>query len=143
MAEFDTSGVDDVMREIEMLAETPDEVLEDMLKAEAEVIKAAQVRQLQQMRFKVSTGQLERSIAASAHMKRDRHGLPSLHVYPAGVRRGGDTTNAEVGFVTEYGAPQRGVAPRPWMRIANETAHEDAVAAAQAVYDDWVDRNGQ
>ena len=52
MADFVTTGVDDLMREIEMMAEVPDEVIEDMLQAEAEVIKAAQIRQLQQMSFK-------------------------------------------------------------------------------------------
>ena len=143
MADFVTTGVDDLMREIEMMAEVPDEVIEDMLQAEAEVIKAAQIRQLQQMSFKESTGQLERSISSGARMKRDRYGRPSLHVYPGGTRLGKDTTNAEVGFVTEYGAPQRGIAPRPWMRIANELAEEEATHAAQAVYDDWVDETGQ
>jgi len=143
MPDFVTSGVDDLMREIEMMAEVPDEVLEDMLMAEAEVIKAAQVRQLQQMNFKESTGQLEKSISSGAKMKRDRYGRPSLRVYPGGTRQGKDTTNAEVGFVTEYGAPQRGISPRPWMRVANELAEEDAAKAAQAVYDDWLDGKGQ
>lgn len=143
MADFVTAGVDDIMREIEMLAEVPDEVLEDMLKAEAEVIKAAQTRQLQQMHFKDPTGQLEQSISAGTRMKRDRYGFPMIHVYPAGTRRESDTTNAEVGFVTEYGAPQRGIAPRPWMRVANEMAGDAAVAAAQKVFENWQDKKGQ
>lgn len=143
MPDFVYTGVDDIMREIEMMAEVPDEVLEDMLKAEAEVIKSAQVRQLQQLDFKESTGQLERSISSGARMKRDRYGRPSLHVYPGGTRQGKDTTNAEVGFVTEYGAPQRGISPRPWMRVANELSEEEATSAAQAVYDEWLDGKGQ
>ena len=64
MADFVSTGVEDLMREIEMMAEVPDEVFEEMLKAEAEVIKAAQIKELKSLKFKDPTGQLERSIAS-------------------------------------------------------------------------------
>lgn len=142
MADFVSTGVEDLMREIEMMAEVPDEVFEEMLKAEAEVIKAAQVKELKSLKFKDPTGQLERSIASGDRMKVDRYGRPTLHVYPSGTRQRGDTRNAEVGFITEYGAPQRGIPPKPWMRIANEKAGPDAIAAAQAVYERWLKEKG-
>ena len=42
--------------------------------------------------------------------------------------------NAEVAFINEYGAPARGIMPRPFIRDANEECADEAVEAAENVF---------
>ena len=139
MADFVTTGVDDLMREIEMLAGIPDEVMEEMLRAEAGVVEAHQRRRLAELRMKEPTGQTVEAIGTGA-VKRDREGRPCVYVYPRGKRRERDTRNAEVGFILEYGAPRRGIAPRQWMRLANAKAEREAAKAAEGIFKSWQEK---
>lgn len=139
MARFDVSGLEELMEGLEKLADIPEPVLEKMLKAEAEVVKTHQKRKLAGIRMKEPTGQTVESIGVG-EMKRDREGRPCLHLYPQGKRRERDTRNAEVGYIIEYGAPQRGIPPRQWMRTANAEAEEEAAKAAEEELRDWQER---
>lgn len=139
MAGFESRGLDELIRSLEEIAETPDEVLEEMLQAQATVVAAAQRKKLAQLGLKHPTGQLERSISTGRKMKRDRSGTPALYVYPRGKRKKGKVSNGEVGFILEYGAPGRGIKPRPWMRPANQETETEAARAAQAVHDKWLE----
>lgn len=139
MAGLESGGLDELMRSLEEIAETPDEVLEEMLQAQAAVVAAAQRKKLARLGLKHPTGQLERSISTGRKMKRDRSGAPALYVYPRGKRKKGEASNGEVGFILEYGAPGRGLPPKPWMRPANAEAEAEAAQAAQAVHDRWLE----
>ena len=139
MASFNATGIDGLRLSLEELADLPEAVLLDMLKAEGEVVEQAQRGELAAF---ARTHQLEQSVSASGELKRDRAGTPYISVYPKGVRRDGKTRNAEVGFVQEYGAPRRGVKPRQWMRRANAKAEGAAARAEEQVYQDWLDGLG-
>lgn len=139
MASFNATGIDGLRLSLEELADLPEAVLLDMLEAEGEVVKRAQSGQLAAF---ARTHQLEQSISVSGKLKRNRTGTPGISVYPQGVRRDGRTRNAEVGFIQEYGAPRRGIKPAQWMRKANAKAEEEAVRAAEKVYQDWLDGLG-
>lgn len=130
------------MHSLEEIAEIPNEVLEDMLKAEAEVVVSAQKKKLAQLGLKHSTGQLERSISAGQKMKRDQVGIPALYIYPRGKRDRGTASNGEVGFILEYGAPGRGIRPLPWMRTANQESEKAAREAARNAYEKWLKNRG-
>lgn len=71
-------------------------------------------------------------------VKKDRDGR-SLSVYPRGTRkRGGQTTrNAEIAFINEYG--KRGQPARPAIGTANKKKEEEAVAAGERVYNQFLD----
>lgn len=143
MADFDTDGLDGLELTLEEVADLPDDTLLAMLEAEGEIIRAAQEKALRGLDYgKKSTGQLKASIDMTHQLKRGRSGTPGITVYPAGVRADGKTRNAAVGFILEYGAPSRGIAPRQWMRTANETAAGKAAQAAQAVFEAWLERKG-
>lgn len=139
MASFDEMGIDGLRLSLEELADLPEAVLLDMLKAGGEVVKRAQSSELA---ASARTHQLEQSISVSGRLKRDRAGTPGISVYPQGIRRDGRTRNAEVGFIQEHGAPRRGIKPTQWMRKANAKAEEGAVRAAEKVYQDWLDGLG-
>ena len=59
---FEMEGLDALILGLEELAALPDEVLLEMLEAEAEVIKAAQVRSIQETFSAQRTHQLEQSL---------------------------------------------------------------------------------
>lgn len=143
MAKFESGGLDELMRSLEKIAEIPDELMEKMLKEKAEVVVAVQKKKLATLDLKNPTGQLKRAISAGQKMKRDRAGIPALYVYPRGKRKKGKASNGEVGFILEYGAPGRGIPPKPWMRPANLESEQAAAEAAEQVYLEWLAQNGR
>lgn len=165
MAKFDANGLDGLQLSLEEIADLPEDVEMDMLMAEGQIVKSYQEAEIVAQRL-VDVGTLRDSIRVFP--KNGRRGRYVL-VYPYGKhgeynRRvkvktyknskhgrtytvGGDTkeiSNNEVGFVWEYGAPQRGkaFAARQWMRLANEKAGPAAVQAAAEVYSRWLEANG-
>lgn len=143
MVEFDITGIGELEMTLEEVADLPDDVLLAMLEAGGEVIRAGQEKALHEIAYgDDSTGQLKVSIDMTHQLKRGRSGTPGITVYPRGVRSDGKTRNAEVGFILEYGAPRRGIAPRPWIRKANEASAGKAAQAAQAVFEAWLERKG-
>ena len=126
---------------MENIANLSDEVARDMLEAEARVV----IRE-QKSRAPRNTGALAGSIKASK-MKRDRNGARCMYVYPQGlhhtyIQRGTGRTikvrNAEVGFIHEYGAPQRGIRAQGWVSASNAAAENEAVEEAGKVYDNFI-----
>lgn len=135
MAQFSVNGLDDLMDDLLAIEELPDETAEKMLAAEAEVVEEAQVYTGMKMGV-YRTGETLRSIT-HGKMKRGKDGGRSMYVYPQGTNENGDR-NAEVAFINEYGAPERGIEPRPFIRTANESAADAAVNAAADVYDEFL-----
>lgn len=168
MANFNTTGIEGLELSLEEVADLPEEVLLEMLEAEGEVVRRAQVRKLQELAL-VDSRQLVKSIAVSKKLRSNGRYSGSttryILVYPKGVRKKADgsaqttrhrykkkqagrtasvhdTTNGEVGFINEFGAPRRGIGPTQWMRTANEEAADEAAQAAMRVYDAWLKRKG-
>lgn len=135
MAKFECSDMASFLLSMQELAELPDDVLEDMLDAEADVIVAAQKNSAVSMGV-YDTGEVSRSIA-KGKAKRTSSGM-SISVYPKGSRtRGGITTrNSEIAFINEFG--KQGQSPRPFIQTGNERGVDSAVSAAADVYDDYL-----
>lgn len=138
MARFESFGLDDLISDFGALAELPDEVVEEMLRAEAAVVEKAQKTELRALGL-VRTGQLVNSIGISEKV-RTKNGSKVLYLYPKGSRsdEGKERTNTEVGFIYEFGAPARHIPAYNWMKHANENCHEEAVEAAAKVYDKFL-----
>lgn len=141
MAEWNEEGLDELMASLERVADIPEEVLHEMLHAQADVVEAGQKDALKRMERKYGTGKLEDSIG-SGKVKRDKSGIPCVYVYPRGKREKGKTSNGEVGFLLEYGAPGRGIGPRSWMRTANLRSEETAREKAEEVYGRFLENEG-
>lgn len=163
MARFNATGIDGLMLSMQEFAEIPDDVVEDMLDAAASVTIAAHKRKLTSLGL-VRTHALVNSLKARKKVGSTTNGNKRyVLVYPSGThgiyRRkqveknyknsksgrtykvGGDlkpTTNAELGFIYEFGAPRKNIQPRQWMREANEDCADDVVRAELAVYDKWL-----
>lgn len=162
MASFDTSGLDGLVFSLEEVGAMPDELIDGMLEAGGAMIAEYHKAELNTQGL-VDTGALRDSI--SVHKKRGRDGSRYVLVYPYGnhgaynrklvvkaYKRskhgrtytiGGDTkevSNSDVGFVLEFGAPERGIVPRQWMRIANEKGISDVIVEEKDVYEQFLDK---
>ena len=139
MGKLQINGIDEMMLDFADLSELPESLVAEMLEAEAEEVIGEQKKSAP-----YRNGDLSGSIKADV-MKADKQGNHYITVRPAGTHhktKGGKIAvrNAEGGFILEYGAPQKGIKATQWMRKANEKAAPRAVAAAERVYNDYIDK---
>lgn len=163
MAQFSVQGIDGLALSFQEIAQIPDSVVEEMLSAGGEVVAAAQKAEIRSLGL-VESGRLADSIQSASKVgKRGGEQKRYVLVYPSGTHHkytrrkktkvykrsrhgrtytvGGDmktATNAEVGFVHEFGAPHAGIPAKQWMAKANEKSAAAMVAAEVAVYDKWL-----
>lgn len=140
MAEFKAVGLDELALSLQEIAEIPEDIQDEMLRAQGNIVAQAQRESAQRYGIQ-RTGTLIRSIKPGK-VKLDKHGSRVLYVTPVGsrVRGGKKTTNAEIAFLNEYGT--RGQRARPFMRDANERSAEAATQAAADIYYRWQDSRG-
>jgi len=131
MANLSTSGLEELIGGFDAIAEIPDEVVLEMLVAEAEVIAPAQEAEARAMLSgKYSTGETAQSISYDKKLKKTADGR-AIYVYPKGTRRHGNKRRAaEVAFVDEFG--KHGQPARPFIQT------DRAIDAAARVYDDFL-----
>lgn len=135
MASFSVNDLDGLMLDMAAAAELPDDVAEEMLLAEAKIVEEAQVYTGKTMGV-YDTGQTLASIG-HGEMKLSRDGGRVLYVTPQGVNDKG-VRNAEVAFINEFGAPERGIPARPFISTACENAADAAAEAAAKIYDKYL-----
>lgn len=137
MANLSTSGLEELVGGFDAIAELPDEVVLEMLVAEAEVIAPAQEAEARAMLSgKYSTGETAQSISYDKKLKKTSDGR-AIYVYPKGTRRHGNKRRAaKVAFVDEFG--KHGQPARPFIQTANEKAADPATDAAARVYDGFL-----
>lgn len=140
MAEFRAVGLDELALSLQEIAEIPEDIQDEMLRAQGDIVARAQRESAQRYGIQ-RTGTLIRSIKAGK-VKFDKHGNRVLYVTPVGsrVRGGKKTTNAEIAFLNEYGTRRQKA--RPFMRDANERSAEAATQAAADIYYRWQDSRG-
>lgn len=135
MAELSTSGLDELLSDMEAIAELPDEIVLEMLTAEAEVIAEAQAQEARAMGV-FDTGRTAESITFGKTLK-VKDGEKAIYIYPQGTRSDGNKRRvAEVAFINEFG--KQGQAARPFIQTANEKAAEAAEKAALDAYDKYL-----
>lgn len=132
MANLSTSGLEELLDDLEAIAEIPDETLLEMLTAEAEIIAEAQTAEAKAMGV-YDTGKTAQSITYDKKLKETSDGK-CIYVYPKGSRSDGNKRRvAEVAFINEFG--KEGQAARPFIKTANEKKGAEAVEAAALVLD--------
>ena len=140
MGRLTVNGIDALSDDFAALARLPDSVIDGILNAEADVIVPAQRAEIEKQwnGAKVPPTGISAKSIQKGKVKKDRDGR-SLSVYPKGTRkRGGQTTrNAEIAFINEYG--KRGQPARPAIDAANKKKEEEAVAAGERVYNQFLD----
>lgn len=158
-------GLEDCVLFMDKLANVPEDVIYDMLYAEAEIVIDAQKKEIDSLGL-VDTAAMRDSIKADTKrgLTRGKGTARYINVYPHGVHHmyrartvtktykrsksgrtytygGGEkkANNAEVAFIHEYGAPSRNITAKQWMRNANEKAAPRASEAAADVLQKYQD----
>ena len=121
---------------MEELQDFPDDLLDEMLQAQADVIEPAQKEKGRAYGVH-RTGVTLESIARGKP-KKAKDGK-AIYIYPEGTNADGNR-NAEVAFINEFG--KHGQAPRPFIRDANEEHADEAAEAAAEVYGKWLSSRG-
>ena len=135
MARFEVDGADALISDMDELARLPNEVIKDILNAEADVILPAQRDEIEkQWRGPYSLGISAKSIKKTG-VKKELDGS-SISIYPQGARERGKKKirNGEIAFINEYGAPRRGIAARPAIKTATAKKEQEAVEAGERAY---------
>lgn len=135
MAILTTKGLEELLNDLEAVAELPDSVASEMLNKQADVVVKAQKSRISSIGL-VDSGQLLRSINKDGSVKKKGSGR-SIEISPQGSRTNG-VRNAEVGFIHEYGAPGKHIPAKNWMRQANEACADETTEAAREVYDKFL-----
>lgn len=135
MAQFHFSGLDELMLDLEDVANLPEDVHDEMLNAMADVTVDAQKRAGRALGVE-ETGLTLRSIKKGKI--KVQSGQRVVYITPTGTRLRGTKRirNAEIAFVNEYG--KRGQKARPFIRTGNEQSAEEATRAAAEVYDRYL-----
>ena len=137
MADFQVSGLDDLLLSLQDVAALPEDVQDEMLNAQADVVLAAQKKSALSI---ADTGQTARSLRKGK--PKTRKGIRSISITFSGSRKRGRSTtrNAEIAFINEYG--KTGMPARNFIRTANEQSAAASTQAAAAVYDQYLQSKG-
>lgn len=136
MARMTTDGISQLAISLDQISEIPDDVLEQMLQAEADVIEKAQREKGKAYgvhRTGVTLSSIERTKTSKTKDGK------AIYIMPMGTNADGNR-NAEVAFINEYG--KHGQPARPFIRDANEEKADEAVDAAAAIYDNYLSSKG-
>lgn len=135
MAKIEVNGLGELFAAFDDFASLPEELLDNMLRAEADVVEPA-IKAKAHAYGVEDTGLLISSIKRGK-IKRSRDGK-TLSIEAQGSRTRGNITtrNTEVAYLNEYGS--RKVKARPFMRDATEESEAEAVKAAEKVYDNYL-----
>lgn len=136
MSQLTIEGLEELMDDLEAVAELPDSVASEMLNKQADVVVKAQKSRISSIGL-VDTGKLMRSVRKSDSIKKTGSSR-SIEVYPDGTRPNG-VRNAEVGFIHEYGAAKKNIPAKKWMQQANEACAEKTTEAAREVYNKFLE----
>ena len=129
MPKVEIDGLDNLLLSFRELAQIPDEVVDDMLNAQADIAAAAQQEEAKKMLVgDYVTGTTALSIKKGKIKL--KNGQRVLYVTPTGTRKRGKrkiskTRNAEIAFINEYGDPGHRIPARPFIRTANERTAPD------------------
>lgn len=127
------------------MAEQTPQLRDAILEAEADVIEPALKQSIVDTRL-VRTGQLKNSIA---RRKLKSAGVPVIRIGPTGEHhrylpsegKDGVVTAGYVGYAGEYGIPRRGIKGREWLKKGIEKSQSQAFDAADAVYNNFMDKH--
>lgn len=149
MAKVEFKGIDEIELSFKELAELPDELIDEMLNARADVVVEAQRAEARKLGKEYrnkrqtrdySTGLTARSIQKGKVKVKD--GQRVLYITPVGSRKRGKTVtrNAEIAFFNELGT--RTIQARHFLRKANEQSADAATAAEFEVYSRYLESKG-
>lgn len=139
MARFDTSGIDDIIKDLTEMGEDIGPTADKMLMAGAEEVKKAWKAAAEKHGLR-DTGQMIDSIGYPKKPK-NIDGIRSIDIYPQGKNRDG-VRNAEVAFIQNYGAPHRNIKATHFVDDADKASAEPVQHAMEEIYNEFLREKG-
>jgi len=136
MAKFDTSGLDDIVKQMAELGELAGDVADEMLFAGAKAVAEGWKEAAEQYQLK-DTGDMIKSIGTTR--VKTVGGLRAIEVYPQGKDRKG-VRNAEKAFLLHYGTSS--IPAKRWVEKADQISAEPAEKEMREVWDKELRRRG-
>ena len=133
MARFDTSGLDDLIREMQKMGETSGPVAEVMVTAAVQEIKEAW-RESAEAHHLRKTGDMIESIGYPEPARRIGDVI-ARDVYPQGKDRKG-VRNTEKAFINHYGTTRQ--KPTYWVDDADEISGPRVQARLEAIWGEYL-----
>lgn len=137
MARFNTSGLDDVIREMTSMGMESGEVADEMLMVGAEQVKEAW-KTAARMNNHIDTGDMFNSIGYARKTKIIGD-VRSIDIYPQGKDRKG-VRNAEKAFILHYGTSRH--PGSHWVDDADTISEQTAIPAMVEVWDKFIKAKG-
>lgn len=134
---FTASGLAELIQAFEDIEELPDEVVNGMLEAEADVVVEAQKETAEAMLDGPYNKNAVKNAITKGRAKKTRDGR-DLSITFEGEQHGNRI--AEIAFVNEYGKTNQPA--RPFIRMANEKSEDEAADKAAEVYDKFLRQKG-
>lgn len=134
MARFDTSGLDDLLADMQRMEQQTGPVAEAMTMAAAEIIKQSWQRSAEEHEMR-DTGALIESIGYPRAPTNFGDAL-GIDVYPQGKDKSG-TRNAEKAFILHYGSQR--IDPTYWVDDADRYSEEAIPPALEEIWNQYLE----
>ncbi len=132
MARIEISGLGETVLSMEKIANIPDNVMQEMLEAQADIVVEAQKRTASTMlQGPYYKGGVAGGVSKGKY-KKNANGAEHQVVFK-GTQHGNRI--AEIAFVNEYG--KKNQPARPFIKTANEESAGEATEAAAKILNDW------
>ncbi len=138
LAELQVGGLDELIRDLDSLAEETPALCNQILQAQANVVEPALKRSLALKGLR-RTGRL---LASISRRKGRSKGGPAIRIGPSGEHHryypktgSGVVSAGYVGYIHEYGLPGRGIKASKWAATAVSDSREKAMDAAEQIHD--------
>lgn len=135
MARFDTSGIDEIIKEVVRLGEAGAEVGDKMLMAGAEEVKEAWRTSAEKHGHRDLGDMIEK--IGYPRQPKDVGGIRTIDIYPQGKDRKG-VRNAEKAFILHYGSSS--IKGSHWVDDADAEAGPRVQQAMEDIFDDYLNR---
>jgi hypothetical protein len=153
MATMTVNGIDEFRLAISDISSLPDGVLDDMINAQANIVKPAIVASartvLKESYINSKSGKpggggkySKGVVAGSVTQTKPKRTSDGKRAYLTFNGMRGKSRVAEIAFINEYGANRRGIPARPFMRSAIAASEDKAVEAGAKVLDDFLTGKG-
>lgn len=151
MARFSSSGLDEIIEDMEKMGQTTGALADKMLLAGAEQVKIAWKEAATKHGLRL-TSQMFNSINYSRKIKTVRD-VKQVDIYPMGMStytqkngkkyaRQEPVRNAEVAFINNYGTPDGTVKATHFVDTADDIAGPKVEEVLRKIYDEWLGENG-
>lgn len=143
MASFKIHGADELALDIHRAGEIPDDVKTKIAEAGVKVL----VEGTKEYARAMNVYDEESNVHIVDKVKFSKPNIKKSiksYVTFSGTRKRGEnktkTRNAEIAFINEFGADQKGIAPRPFMKKAVKKYQDKAIEEAAKVFYKWLEK---